>query len=709
MKKENLFRIILLLIFLIFVVLTIIRFQPVETQLLQGFIRDNGVKSQQLLKLSNQSSLMVNVIFEGKDYDELSSVKNSFEENFNFENIKFVENDYSQIVDIYRDNPVNFISSKTYNLLLNKKYDVVANNSLNLLYNPMGFYIQTPDKDPYLLVTDFVLDVQNSKLVTRETVEYEGKLYLLQQLELGKDSENEIGDLIQLKNKINNEQSGSVYLTGTPIHSYSTATKSAFEINLICFVSTLALILLCKLYFKSLKILIPIALSIIFGMLFGYLATSSILGRVHILTFVFSTTLIGISLDYSLHYFLARNHTGFLKNLTSSMLTTVLTFLLLLFSGVEILKQIAIYTSFGLLGVYAVVVLVFPLFSGVEVARVQAIKLPDFAKYKKVILSLIIAVIVLGFCKISFNDDVRNLYNPSKELLKAEVLYKKVFNMPEVSFLTISGNDYDDLLQKENLVINHLNTQNLDYYSFSKLFPSIKKQKENVELVKDLYLKNLDSYAKFLTKEQRENLKKSVKNVEYIDFRTKDSNIMNKFFLDEKTAFVVLFDAKDIDLPMVEGINLINVSKDITCELKYFRELCLKILPIMFVVLLGVLVAISKIKKACKIILSPVLGTCFAIGILSIFNVPLNLFNILAMFLIVGFSVDYSIFRASGDKNSKDAVLISFISTALSFLLLSFTCFKLISSLGLVLFLGISTSYILSLVLISENVETDTM
>jgi len=110
MKKENLFRIILLLIFLIFVVLTIIRFQPVETQLLQGFIRDNGVKSQQLLKLSNQSSLMVNVIFEGKDYDELSSVKNSFEENFNFENIKFVENDYSQIVDIYRDNPVNFIS-----------------------------------------------------------------------------------------------------------------------------------------------------------------------------------------------------------------------------------------------------------------------------------------------------------------------------------------------------------------------------------------------------------------------------------------------------------------------------------------------------------------------------------------------------------------------------------------------------------------------
>ena len=104
----------------------------------------------------------------------------------------------------------------------------------------------------------------------------------------------------------------------------------------------------------------------------------------------------------------------------------------------------------------------------------------------------------------------------------------------------------------------------------------------------------------------------------------------------------------------------------------------------MFGVLFILLIFVFKFKKACKIILPPFLGTCFAIAVLSLFNQPLNMFNILAMFLIMGFSIDYSIFRASGDKNSKDAVLISFISSAMSFFLLSFTSFKLISSLGLV-------------------------
>ena len=51
----------------------------------------------------------------------------------------------------------------------------------------------------------------------------------------------------------------------------------------------------------------------------------------------------------------------------------------------------------------------------------------------------------------------------------------------------------------------------------------------------------------------------------------------------------------------------------------------------------------------------------------------------------------------------KDAVFISMLSTALSFLLLSFTSFKLISTLGLTLFIGITTSYIASLFMIKSK------
>ena len=61
------------------------------------------------------------------------------------------------------------------------------------------------------------------------------------------------------------------------------------------------------------------------------------------------------------------------------------------------------------------------------------------------------------------------------------------------------------------------------------------------------------------------------------------------------------------------------------------------------------------------------------------------------------------IFRLNGGEKSKDAVLMSAASTAFSFLLLSFTSFKLISSLGLTLFIGITASYILSLFMIKSN------
>ena len=52
---------------------------------------------------------------------------------------------------------------------------------------------------------------------------------------------------------------------------------------------------------------------------------------------------------------------------------------------------------------------------------------------------------------------------------------------------------------------------------------------------------------------------------------------------------------------------------------------------------------------------------------------------------------------ANGGKESKDAVFISFISTFISFTLLAFTSFKLISSMGIILAIGLLTSYLLGL------------
>lgn len=707
MEKKTLFRILFFIVFLSAFFTALIRFEPVETKLLQGFIKPDNIQNEQLLKLSNLSSSLVNVIFESESFEENSELKQKFKENFNFKNIKFREEDFSKISEIYKNSPENFLSSNMRQLLEKKAYTEVEKESLKILYNPLGIYIQTPEKDPYLLATDFVMNLKNGTFSNRDGIEFEGKVYSLLQLNIEKT--DEIKDLTKLQHRINRENSGKIYLAGVPIHSTITGEKSATEINIICLISSVLLILLCKFYFKNCKILLPVITSITFGMLFGYLVTTAFVGSVHILTFVFSTTLIGISLDYSLHYFLDGKKEEFFKNLTSAMLTTVLTFLLLIFSGVEILKQIAIFTSAGLIGVYSVVVLFFSYFKEDEFGGKISLKLPNIIKYKKIVLVCIIPVIICGFFKISFNDDIKNLYNPSKELLQAETIYKKVFNIPETDFVTVRGENLNSIIKKEEDIINKLDDRNIEYYSLSKFFPSEETQKTNLALVKDLYFNNLDKFALFLDKEQRESLKKEIVYRQPFYPNSEVFEFTKNFLLDEKTSFIAVFNSKDFTIPEIEGVQKINVTQSITDELEHFRKLCIKVLPVMFVALFGLLVWIFGFKKGIKILTPPLLGTCFVISILSIFNQPLNMFNILAMFLIVGFSLDYSIFRACGGKNSKDAVLISFISSAISFLLLSFTGFKLISSLGLVLFLGITSSYILSLVLIPEEEETDAM
>lgn len=709
MKKETIFRTVFLIIFIVFAALAVIRFQPVETRLLQGFIKPDSTKNEQLLKLSDLSSSKINIIFESEDYESVEKLKENFLSELKSGAIEIENYDFSEILEVYKNNPANFLTPQKRELLRSKNYTEIDKQSLETLYNPLGIFIQTPDKDPYLFVTDYVMSLQTSGYSGSEISEFEGKFYTKQQLSL-KNTENssaEIAQLLKLQKEFNAKNNGQIYITGTPVHSYITSQKSSFEINLICIISTIALILLCKFYFKSFKILVPIASSIAFGMFFGWLAVQAIAGSVHILTFVFSTTLIGISLDYSLHYIMTSCSKGFIKNLTASMLTTVAAFAVLPFSGIEILKEIAIFTGFGLFGVYAFVLLFFPFFKKFISEKPAALPVPELTKFKKIFIAVVLVVIGGGFLRMSFNDDIRNLYNPSKALLKAEILNKNAFQTPDISFAAIEGADLNSPIEKEEKTAEELDKKNIKYFSLSKLLPSAKIQLENQELVKNLYNSNLDKYAQFLDKKTRNELKLSVQTPHMADFGKSADKIIKNFQLDKNTLYMILFDAENFT-PQDENVNYINISKDITKQIKNLRIASLKLLPCVFLILFVMLGAIFGFKKAGRIIISPFLGTFFAISVLSLTGQPLNFFNILAMFLITGFSLDYSIFRASGEKNSKDAVFISFISTAFSFLMLSFTSFKLISSLGTVLFLGITSSYILSLVLIPEK-ETEHM
>lgn len=647
-------RILFLLFSIIIFCLALVWAKPVDTELIKAFISPQNKVENYIVKLANISSKKINVIFYGDTLEEVENLKADFP---NF------QSEPQTIIDVYKNYPINFISDKRRKLLKNKQYNIIEQDALEKLYNPLGIMIAPLENDPYLFATDFVTNL--AQLEQDDIKTYQGKYYSVSHFDIQNDKD--------LRTIIDYANGKNIYLTGTPIHSYFAAKKSNLEINIICFISTLLLLILCKFYFHSIKIIFPIALSILFGFLLGYSASALIFKNLHILTFVFSTSLIGISLDYSLHYFLTSQEKGFTKSLTTSMLTTVLAFSPLLFSNITILKQIAVFTSFGLIGVYLFVLIVMPMF-GSEIQSTGKFKKITF---NKKLLAIIPLVILLGVCKLNFDDNIKNLYIPPKNLAIAEKIYQKVYNQKVPEFLIVKGNNIDEILQKE---------EQMQGFGLSNFVASKPRQEENIRLVNEFYKNNLRNY------ENKIGAHFSPQKSEIYDVENFPLN--KDFMLDKNTSFVIVDKYEE---------GSINVADEISKILRKLRKECLILLPIAIFVLFGFLAIVYGLKNAAKITLSPLVGILFTVGILSLAGQSLNLFNLIGLFLILGFSLDYSIFRLNGAEKSKDAVFISMLSTAISFLLLSFTSFKLISTLGITLFIGITTSYITSLFMIKSK------
>lgn len=658
-------KILFLTLSLLFFIFALFVAKPIDTELTGAFLNSNS----SLIKLSKISANYLNVILESDSEDGIEELKALLPKN---------EINFTDILDVYKNYPENFLTANTKKLIETKDYKNLDTEALERVYNPLGFYISTPDNDPYLLATDYISSLINQN---QQNIQYEGKFYSVLHYKI--ENNNEIQEYIKVQNNASELDDSNIYLTGAPIHSFKTSQKSAFEINIICIISTLALALLCKFYFKSLKILVPIAGSILFGFLFGYSASALIFKKLHILTFVFSTSLIGISLDYSLHYFLTGQEKWFKKDLTASMVTTVIAFFVLLLSNMVILKQIAIFTAFGLLGVYLFVLIVLD-----KKLDFVPRKFPktSLEKFKIPVLIIFVIVILIGFSNLKFNDDIRNLYVPSKNLLQAEKLYQTVFKPKNQEFLIIKGRNVNEILRKEES-LGIENSISLSNYVVSK-----ETQMQNLELVKNLYCENLNRYANFLSNENIQKLKQK----QFKIYDVENFPLNSEFMLDNNTSYMILAEHKD---------GAISPANEITKQLKFERRKCVKLFPLVFCMLVVFLTFVFGFRNAIKVIVSPVGGILFALGLISILGQEINLFHIIALFLVIGFSLDYSIFRLNGQEKSKNAVFISALSTIFSFLMLSFTSFKVISSLGLTLFAGIAASYLLSLILINSKSE----
>ena len=149
--------------------------------------------------------------------------------------------------------------------------------------------------------------------------------------------------------------------SGVPFHSYESSSRAKAEIALISGVSMVLILLLLLYVFRSMLPIAATLLTIAVAIFSALSFTWFVFGNIHVFTFVFGTSVIGVSIDYAVHFWthwkertLGASRSRCVRNiifksLLLGFMTTEFSYLALTFADFPLLCQMAVFSMVGLL------------------------------------------------------------------------------------------------------------------------------------------------------------------------------------------------------------------------------------------------------------------------------------------------------------------------------------------------------------------------
>ncbi|MFB2683109.1 MMPL family transporter [Shewanella mangrovisoli] len=570
-----------------------------------------------------------------------------------------------------------------------------------------------------------------------------------------------------------------VLQAGALFHAIEATNTAKSEISVLGLASLLGVVLLVWLAFRSVMPLLLAMVTIGSGLLLAVTFTLSVFGELHLLTLVFGTSLIGIAIDYSFHFYCERlsDHQRNAQATVAYIFPTVsLAFITsaLAYVGIGLapfpgMQQVAIFCASGLLGAYLTLVLAYPLLAGsklpsgerpLTLAQAYLAKLTGFSNklvspWGLSLFALVLAgVCLLGICKLNVDDDIRHLQQSPASVTEPEDKLRKLLSGgTDNQFLLVRAPSEEALLQRLEALSPQLDAaikqQELgNYVSLSRYLPSKQKQDAAYQLqgkiyqsqlttvlnsiglddglapelsaaylaAKDSYITPTDFFELGLGK-QLAPLWLAPQGFAPLGHSTEsatspdNANQVN----DSHGAIVLLGGIEDIAALKARfaedpQVQLIDKVADISTVMGHYRLLTLKLLGLALVIALLLFSLSFGVKRAALVVAVPALAAVLTLAILGLVGSPLSLFHALALILVFGIGIDYSLFFASAAQHGKAvmmAVFMSACSTLLAFGLLAFSQTQAIHYFGLTLSLGIGFTFVLSpLILTTSQVLT---
>ncbi|MCQ2583277.1 MAG: MMPL family transporter [Treponema sp.] len=546
----------------------------------------------------------------------------------------------------------------------------------------------------------------------------------------------------------NLETDGTRFLFfGTPFTSQENSTSAISEISIITTVSMIIVVLILLLVFKSPVPLFYSVFSIVVSMVAAFLVTLASFKQMHILTLVFGTSLIGSCIDYSLHYFVnwggnpslksgkeIRNH--LMPGLSMAIISTGICFTILLFAPFTLLRQMATFCLVGLLSSYITTLGIYPLIPLPKKERKLAIaslikptNLERKQKFGRIVNTSIFVVAILLIAifhnNIRIKNDMFKLFTVEGKLYEDNKEVSEIIRYNPSGWYIICGDTEEEALLREKEVCKILDTsapEEVGYISTTLFVPSIEQQKRSIAACKKLMDYAEDQYemlgfdaswAEDLQAELDAAEKKYISlesgNVpEYVTSSISSAWLGN---IDGKYYTVVMpnkMDNKEAFRELTKGMdNVYFVSKmaDMGNDLDKLTIMILKIFAIAYIVMFIVLKLFYNWKQALKIISIPCLIILITVAYFAVAKIDIEFFATTGIILVFGLGIDYIIYMIENENDKERenktlepfATMFSFVTTVISFGALALSSFTPVHLMGLTIFLGVTTSYISSM------------
>lgn len=640
------------------------------------------------------------------------------------------------------ENKESVISSDFRNKLLSDKYPktVLAN-----IYSGFSSFSQKEMENDLLMVTRNVglelskgskIEINHNFLSVKDSNDDIWYFINAQTVNTGFDTKTSANFVNFIENCIETvkkeHKNTQIYKRGTVFYSNYSATSAQKDINILGSITLIGVFALIFLIYKS---VVPVFLtlsSVFAGLLAATAALFLFFDAINLVMIGMCLSIIGVVCDYTIYFMTMRMdselHEGpfdTIKQMSKPLLfaagTDVIAYLLIVLSPISPLKQLAVFCMVAISVSCLFVIIIEPYLCN----NIKRNKLPlkavfraylNLIKRKNIRLSIIAILLVIstiGLFTIKANDDPASLQTMPYSLKSQDDIIAKYTNQnSSLKYIVIQADNEQGLLntnEKIKAILSDLKKEKA-LNNFTTLpINSFDLQQNDCDLLntKLITTKNYLKQNGF----EIDALPYTCRKLSLKDFLASPiGQPYNQLVVEDNNHLALSVILEDVTKPetlkasIKDFTNVVYLDRrnDFTQIFSHFRELIFFVLVLFEVVILIIASIRLGILKGFVATLFSILCLTTSLSVLSLSGFEVNLFNELALILVLGIGINYIIFFSNNQNKSHTSIIAIFtalITTLLTIGILIFSSVNAICGFAITLSVGIICAFVLSTLL----------